>query len=142
MGFDMNTKINKIKQSAAEYFKKHQEIEVSYIFGSVAQNRTNALSDIDIGVILDRSKIDDKLYPYGYRANLISDLIKLLKTNKVDVVLLDDASILLRHRILYYGKIIYSGNEERRIKFQVETINKYNDYKNLLKYRIKKHKTA
>lgn len=129
----MKNKINEIQKKLKEYFERHPEIEVVYIFGSVAQDKTDALSDIDIAVILNRERIQDKLYPYGYKAYLLTDLMKLLKTNKVDLVILNEAPTLLKHRILYFGKLIYSNNEKRRIQFQIETINKYNDFKYLLK---------
>ena len=75
------------------------------------------------------------MYRYGYKAEVLSDLIKSLKTNNVDLVILNEADILLRHRVLYFGKLIYSKNEKKRIEFQVDTINKYNDFKQLIKLR-------
>lgn len=127
--------IDKIKEILKQYFKKHPEIEVAYIFGSVAQGKENPLSDIDIAIIINPQQINEKMYRYGYKAEVLSDLIKLLKTNNVDLVILNEADILLRHRVLYFGKLIYSKNEKKRIEFQVDTINKYNDFKQLIKLR-------
>ncbi len=127
--------IDKIKEILKQYFKKHPEIEVAYIFGSVAQGKENPLSDIDIAIIINPQQINEKMYRYGYKAEVLSDLIKLLKTNNVDLVILNEADILLRHRVLYFGKLIYSKNEKKRIEFQVDTVNKYNDFKQLIKLR-------
>lgn len=55
------------------------------------------------------------MYRYGYKAEVLSDLIKLLKTNNVDLVILNEADILLRHRVLYFGKLIYSKNEKNEL---------------------------
>ncbi len=129
----INKTVNEIQQLLEGYLKRHTEIAVVYIFGSVAQGRSNVLSDIDFGIIVDKNKIEEHIYPYGYKAHILSDLMKLLKTNKLDLVILNDAPPLLRHRVLYYGKLIHSIDEKRRIRFQVETINKYNDYKYLHK---------
>ncbi len=120
-----------IMKALQGYFGNRGEIEVAYIFGSVAQNESNSLSDIDLAVILNEEKIDAGLYPYGYKAHLLCDLMKLLKTNRVDLVILNDAPPLLRHRVLYYGKLICANNEARRIRFHVDTINEYNDFKYL-----------
>lgn len=125
--------IDEIKNILKEYFKKHLEVEVAYIFGSVAQGRISALSDIDIAIITDSQQINGKTYRYGYKAEIIADLIKLLRTNKVDLVILNEAGTLLKHRVLHFGKLIYSKNEGKRIKFQTDTINKYNDFKQLIK---------
>ena len=59
--------------------------------------------------------------------------MKLLKTNKVDLVILNEAPPLLKHRVLYTGKLVYFKNEETRIQFQVECIDNYNDFKYLIK---------
>jgi len=45
--------IDKIKEILKQYFKKHPEIEIAYIFGSVAQGKENPLSDIDIAIIIN-----------------------------------------------------------------------------------------
>lgn len=129
----VNDNIDSILKILQRYFGNRDEIEVAYIFGSVAQNESNSLSDIDLAVILNEEKIDAGLYPYGYKAHLLCDLMKLLKTNRVDLVILNDAPPLLKHRVLYFGKLICANNEIRRIKFHVETINQYDDFKYLSK---------
>ena len=125
--------IGHIIQSLRRYFEEKKEVELSYIFGSTVSGKANALSDIDIAVLIDRKQIEKELYPYGYKAHIIADLMKLLKTNKVDLVILNEAPPLLKHRVLYTGKLVYSNNEEKRIQFQVECIDKYNDFKYLIK---------
>ena len=138
---DMSTKektISKIGKILNDYFQKHPEIEVAYIFGSVAQGRNNMLSDIDIAIITDDQQINGKTYRYGYKAEILTDLSKLLKTNNIDLVTLTEATTLLKHRVLYYGKLIYSKNERKRIDFQIDTINRYNDFKHLMKTHVTK----
>jgi predicted nucleotidyltransferase len=125
--------IDKIKEILKQYFQNHPEIEVAYIFGSTAQGKINVLSDIDIAIILDSQEVNEKLYRYGYKAEILTDLIKLLKTNNVDLVILNEANSLLRHRVLYFGNLIYSKNEKKRIQFQIDTINKYNDFRQLIR---------
>lgn len=131
---DKNKKnINEIREILKEYFQRHSEIEVVYIFGSITQGKINVLSDIDIAIILDSQQVDERLYRYGYKAEILTDLIKVLKTNNVDLVILNEANPLLRHRVLYFGRVIHSKNEKKRIQFQIDTINKYNDFKQLIK---------
>ena len=125
--------LEKNQEFLKEYFEKHSEIEVAYIFGSVAQGKITPLSDIDIAILVDNQKIDENAYRYGYKAEILSDLIKLLKTNAIDLVILNEANTLLKHRVLYSGKILHSKNENKRIAFQTTTIGKYNDYKQLMR---------
>ena len=121
----------------ADYFQRHVEIEVAYIFGSMARGTESALSDIDIAILIDEGLINEDEYRYGYKAEIIADLIKLLKTNNVDLVILNEANTLLRHRVLYHGKLIHSKNEKKRIAFQTSTIDRYVDFKELIKPHLK-----
>jgi hypothetical protein len=118
-----------VKNTLADYFERHAEIEVAYIFGSMARGTSSALSDIDVAILVDEGLINEDKYRYGYKATIIADLIKLLKTNKVDLVILNEVNTLLRHRVLYHGKLIHSKNEKKRIQFQTTTIDKYSDFK-------------
>ncbi|MGM0366833.1 MAG: type VII toxin-antitoxin system MntA family adenylyltransferase antitoxin [Actinomycetota bacterium] len=127
------TNINKVKNKLTGFFKQHEEILFSYLFGSRATGRAHKLSDIDIAIYIDQSLIDEKGYRYGYQAETLSDIMGLLGTSKVDLVILNHAKPLLRHRIIYYGKLIYSTDERKRIDFQVDTIHRYMDYKMLQK---------
>ena len=124
---------DKIKMILAEYFQRQAEIEVAYIFGSVARGTESALSDIDIAILIDDQQINEDEFRYGYKAEILADLMKILKTNDVDLVILNEANTLLRHRVLYHGKLIYSKNEKKRIAFQTTTIDKYVDLKELMK---------
>ena len=130
--------IDEIKKTLNGYLQKHPEIEVTYIFGSLAQGKTNVLSDIDIAIITDSQQINNKTYRFGYKAEILTDLIKLLKTNDIDLVILNEANTLLKHRVLHHGKLIYSKNEKKRINFQIDTINKYNNFKQLIKPHLTK----
>ena len=130
--------MDEIKNTLNGYLQKHPEIVVAYIFGSLAQGKTNALSDIDIAIITDSQQINNKTYRYGYKAEILTDLIKLLKTNNIDLVILNKANTLLKHRVLHNGILIYSKNERERINFQIDTINKYNDFKQIIKPHLTK----
>ncbi len=126
---DILNKLNSIKETLKNYFRSREEIVFVYVFGSVAKGICNKLSDIDIAIFIDEEKVDDKEYRYGYQAEVMTDIMDRLKTNKVDLVILNYASVLLKHRVIYYGKLIYSKDESKRIRFEIDSINKYMDYK-------------
>ena len=73
----MNTQA--VSKVIAEYFKT-QPVEKAWLFGSFARGEETPLSDVDIIVLLDRSK------PVGLKFfGMWSDLEKLLNRN-VDLV--------------------------------------------------------
>ena len=80
------------------------EILDAYLFGSQARGDAGALSDIDIAVFIDENLAGPG--PYGYDAELITDLMTELGTNDIDVVLLNRAPPLLYHRVLRDGKLL------------------------------------
>jgi len=120
------------------YFIQRDEIRLVYIFGSIAKGCANKLSDVDIAVFI--SEDSTKNYPYGYRAQIITDLMKILKTNNVDLVVLNRASPFLRFQVLRYGKLIFCRSKLERIRFQVKTFNEYNDTKRLVDFYFKENR--
>jgi len=119
--------ITEIIEKLKIFFEKHEEIQFAVLFGSLAKGTANKMSDVDIAVMVDPKF--DKTFPYGHQAELIADFMRILKRNDVDVVLLNDAKIFLKHQVLRYGKFIYIRDMQARIQFQIDTINQYEDFK-------------
>lgn len=114
-------------------FKKHREILFVYLFGSQARKQVTPLSDIDIGIFVDKEMIKGKKFPYGYEAHLASEIGPILKTEQIDLALLNDAPILLKHRCMTEGKLLYCRDEISHAMFRVKTLHEYLDTKFLLK---------
>lgn len=127
----MTTDLKEIKERASRYFATRPEIKVGYLFGSRVKGRENKLSDIDLAVLVDESALSEA-YPYGYQANILTDLFKTFGTNKIDLVILNRAQFLLRHRIICHGQAIYVREESARVNLQVKTVGEYLDMKPLL----------
>ena len=128
---NLDTDLDQLKIKLAEFFQAREEVLFAYLFGSLATKSSNKFSDIDVAIFTDMKKIDNREYRYGYQADVLTDLMNLLQTDKVDLILLNSAPPLLKHRIIYYGELLFSASEKERINFQVDTINRYMDYKML-----------
>lgn len=114
-----------------EALEKHREVEFAYLFGSQAQGKAGPLSDIDVAVYVDVGALTTD-YPYGYKAAFMADLMLALKSNRVDVVILNDAKPFLRFQVIRHGHLILSRHEGKRVAFQVRTFNEYQDVKRLM----------
>lgn len=134
--------IEKLKKTITGYLETKKEILFAYIFGSLVKKTANKLSDVDIAIYIDEEKIDNSKFRYGYQAEFLTDLIKILQTRKVDLVILNSAPPLLKHRVVYHGELIYSVDEKERIRFQVDTLNRYMDYKMLQRKSLKSKKVV
>ena len=122
-------KFNIIRKELEQYFAKREEILFSFLFGSTAKNKTTGISDIDIAVMLDESKIDKLKNSYGYKAELLAKLISLLSFNDIDLIILNEASLLLKHRIVQSGRKIYTKDEKVITDFCVKVMEQFLDLK-------------
>lgn len=123
------------------YFEKRPEVRLAYLFGSQASGKANRLSDVDVAVLTDPSRVKKNL-PYGYKAEICTDLMKLLKTNRVDLVLLNSAPPFLRHQVFKTGKPLFIRDHPARIRFETETLTRYLDVKPLLQSHYEPRKAA
>ncbi|MFH1771461.1 MAG: nucleotidyltransferase domain-containing protein [Candidatus Omnitrophota bacterium] len=98
----------------------------AYLFGSQAKGSTGPLSDIDIALYI--GGLDRKEYS-GKKLELLGRLNDALKTDEIDLVLLNNASPFLAQRILRDGKLIYCADEKLRLDYEQITILKYLDWK-------------
>ena len=108
-----------------------KDVLLAYLYGSFAKGETHPNSDIDIAILVNDS-ISEIKYSYGYRAEILTDLMKTLHTNRVDLIILNEAPPFLRFQVVRYGIPILTRSEAERIDFHVKTITKYNDVKKLL----------
>jgi hypothetical protein len=66
--------------------------------------------------------------------NLISELTGILKTNNVDLVVMNNAPLLLNYNIIRNGRILKS-DESKRLEFENKILSRYLDEQ----YYIKRH---
>jgi len=114
-----------IKGRVAKYFSTRPEVKFAYLFGSQVKNDAGKLSDIDIAAYLDE-KIDE-YKRFDIRLDLIGEIGSLLKTNKIDLVILNDVDIFLAYQVVFFGKVIYCRNELDRIRYEAKTLSLYFD---------------
>jgi len=81
---------------------------------------------------VDGARYDKNKFRYGYKAFLTTELMRLLSTNEVDVVILNDAPPLLKFQIIYHGTILFSRSEKERLAFHVRAFNEYQDFRPFL----------
>ena len=103
--------------------RSRKEIQAAYIFGSVANRTQRPDSDVDIALLVSEKVM--RRDPFQYRLDLMSDLMAVLKRNDVDLILLNQASPLLAHRVLSKGKLILERSASARVAFQVRAVNRY-----------------
>lgn len=107
------------------FLARCDDIAVVYLFGSTARGTSGRRSDVDLAVLF-RPGLSD-----AARAERLLDLRAELATalgrDDLDVIDLEAASPLLRHRVLRDNVVLHCNDESARIQMFVRTLNDYED---------------
>ncbi|MFQ6065543.1 MAG: nucleotidyltransferase domain-containing protein [Candidatus Bathyarchaeia archaeon] len=107
------------------FMESQEHVRVAYLFGSYARGETGPLSDFDIAVLLDREL--GKQETFDLRLRLINAISSILKTNKFDLVVMNNAPLLLNFNIIREGKVLNSKDETERVIFETQILSRYLD---------------
>ena len=113
------------REALAECFAAEEDVVAAYLFGSQARGQAGPLSDVDLAVWLDPSLDRDR------RSKRQLDLTGLgtstLRTNEVQVIVLNDAPPLLTHRVLRDGIVLADSDPFQRVRLETGAIIRYLD---------------
>lgn len=93
------------RSRAVTFFEKRapRGLIAAYLFGSTAHGARHLDSDVDVAVLLDRERYPTATERAELRVRLVSDLVEALRTNEVDLVVLNDVPPGLAARIVLDG---------------------------------------
>src|ERR1700676_3023053 len=116
------------KQSQLNQLFSQSPVNAASLAGSLSSRTSfGHLSDVDIAILLmDQIKADQFL---DYRLYFFSELAKHLESDAIDVVILNQASQLLKVQVIKHGQILYSRDEKQRVSFESKTVMEYLDFK-------------
>lgn len=129
--------IPNIVRRLGTFFKERRDASLVFLFGSFVNKQTTAYSDIDVGVLFNR-------VPDFYEINDIKENLTALLERDVDLVLLNDASPILRMQVLKKGTLVFQRGKNDYSLFYGDTVKQYEDLRiirkkceeNILKGRI------
>ncbi|MDM7920364.1 MAG: nucleotidyltransferase domain-containing protein [Methanosarcina sp.] len=111
----------------AEFFRSHENVELAYLFGSTAVDHRGPLSDIDLGVYLSSSLT--KRERIEKRLKLTAELANLLKTDRIDLVVMNDAYPVINFEIIKPNIPVFVRDEDFKINAEQEIMSRYLDRK-------------
>ncbi|HXH24558.1 MAG TPA: nucleotidyltransferase domain-containing protein [Vicinamibacterales bacterium] len=109
----------------AAALREERDVRLAYLFGSRAGARARDDSDFDIAVLLDAGAAQADRGAIIRR--LAARLGRVVSSALLDIVVLNDAPALLRHRVLRDGVLLLARTSEDRVRFTVKTIRDYQD---------------
>ncbi|MDM8523719.1 nucleotidyltransferase domain-containing protein [Desulfococcaceae bacterium HSG8] len=115
--------IEELLPQAETFLKSRPDVLFAYLFGSLAKGKPRPMSDVDIAVCLSEdSNMAEK------KMELMGRLADILKTDEIDLVILNSAPLTLRMKILENKKIIADNAPFARHAYESLTMRKYFDF--------------
>jgi uncharacterized protein YutE (UPF0331/DUF86 family)/predicted nucleotidyltransferase len=105
-------------------------VEAAYLSGTLASRAAfGEMSEVDIAILLAQQIASDQFLDYQFY--FLSELTKRLEAETVDVVILNQASMLLKLHVIKYGQILYSRDEKKRAAFEANAVMQYLDFRQM-----------
>ena len=104
-----------------DFFEDDPNILFAYLFGGLLRDRLNPLSDVDLAVYVKSPKKVQYL-------ELFSRISKILGTDEIDLIILNDAPLSLAGRILQNRKVLADKDPFLRHKFESLILRKFLDF--------------
>src|SRR5579863_2135865 len=116
------------RQSRLNQLFTQSPVNAAYLAGSLSTRTTfGHLTDVDIAILLmDQIKSDQFL---DYQLYFFSELAKRLESESIDVVILNQASLLLKLQVIKSGQILFTRDEKQRVSFETKAVMDYLDFK-------------
>ena len=114
---------SQIIKKASDFFSQRDDVLFAYLFGSYANSRATPRSDIDIAVYLLDSVCDSV-----NKLDLVDDLSTALRTDGLDLVILNKAPITLAKRVLEKHIVLIDKNPTDRHQYESLIMRKYFDF--------------
>jgi predicted nucleotidyltransferase len=108
---------------ALTYLQSMPDILFAYLFGSFGRGKQLPLSDVDIAVYLKEPTVVQEK-----KMEILGALIDILQTDEIDLVVLNNAPLPLRRRILESKKVVVDREPFLRHHYESLTMREYFDF--------------
>ena len=125
-GMEPNVAQPRLAARLAKALEARPEVLEAYLFGSHARGEARPRSDIDVAVYINEALAEPGAW--GYRAALATHLMEALGARDVDVVVLNDASALLYHRVLRDGVRLFCRDLRATTTRAGQALSRYFDF--------------
>lgn len=107
-------RLTRIGKSVHEALLGVEDVIVGYVFGSTAEGKEHAFSDIDVAILLKEPSLDKTMRIHGILTELLGD--------RVDTLLLNLAPPVLKYQVVKNGLRVLSRDEDARVSFEARAL--------------------
>ena len=115
------------RQAQLHSLFQRSPVDAAYTQGTPAGRRlAGAYSDLDVALLLlDKVKANEF---FDYQVYFVSELSKTLETQGLDVVILNQASLLQRAQVIRSWNVLYQRDAKRRVQWETRAVLEYLEF--------------
>ncbi|MDQ3098082.1 MAG: DUF86 domain-containing protein [Chloroflexota bacterium] len=115
------------KQAQIQSLFQTTAVDAAYAQGTASGRRlAGDYSDLDVALLLvDKVKASEF---FDYQVFFVSELSKALEAPALDVVILNQASLLQRAQVIRSWQLLYQRDQKRRVQFETRSVMEYLEF--------------
>ena len=117
----------RLQDDLARRLRTEPSVRLAYLFGSWARGAARSDSDVDVAVLVDDGCVATPTAVKETIWRLVPAMAGDIRSDRIDLVLLNEAPALLRHRVIRDGVLLTARNDAERARFVRRTIREYQD---------------
>ena len=115
------------KQAQIHSLFQRSPVDAAYTQGSASGRRlAGSFSDLDIALLLLEGVKTNEFF--DYQVYFVSELSKTLETQGLDVVILNQASLLQRAQVIRSWNVLFQRDAKRRVQFETRSVMEYLEF--------------
>src|SRR5438093_7605528 len=116
------------KQAQLQSLFQTSPVDAAYAQGTSTGRRiAGKYQDLDVALLL-LQRVNASEF-FDYQVYFVSELSKTLETEGLDVVILNQASLLQRAQVIRSWSLLYQRDEKRRVLFEARSVMEYLEFK-------------
>src|SRR2546427_4725895 len=115
------------KQAQLQSLFQTSPVDAAYAQGTAAGRKlAGSYSDLDVALLL-LNRVQANEF-FDYQVYFVSELSKTLETQGLDVVILNQASLLQRAQVIRTWNVLYQRDQKRRVAWATRTMMEYLEF--------------
>ena len=116
------------RQAQLQNLFQTSPVDAAYLAGSTAGRKiAGTYNDLDIALLLLNAVKANEFF--DYQVYFVSELSKALETNELDIVILNQASLLQRWQVIRTWGLLYQRDQKRRVEYEARAAMEYLEFK-------------
>jgi len=116
------------RQSQLQSLFQTSPVDAAYLAGSTTGRKiAGTYNDLDIALLLLQRVQANEFF--DYQVYFLSELSKALDTSALDVVILNQASLLQRWQVIRTWGLLYQRDQKRRVEYEARAAMEYLEFK-------------